>query len=356
MDTYHVIGLMSGTSLDGLDIVCCRFSYSDRWRYDVVCVETIEYSTHWRQRLAELLHATAEQYILTHVELGKLFGNLVKEFIARNKVSPILIASHGHTIFHQPQRGFTSQIGDGAQIAAITGIDTVCDFRSKDVALHGQGAPLVPAGDRQLFSDNRYCLNLGGIANITLLDPVTTVAFDICPANMPMNILVQAKGNGAYDKDGALASKGIINSKLLDELNRLSFYMKSYPKSLGREWIEDDFLPVVHSYEIPLEDKLATLCEHAGQQISKVLDGFNSRKEDKLLITGGGAFNPVLVNAIRRNCIADVIIPDPTTIAFKEAIVFAFLGLLYLRNECNVLSAVTGSTRNHIGGALYKGA
>ena len=354
--SYQVIGLMSGTSLDGVDIACCNFElHNENWEYKIVNAETFPYTEEWKQRFSQIMDCAALQYVKSHVGLGKFYGELISGFIDRHALKPILIASHGHTIFHQPANGFTAQIGDGSQIAALTGIDTVCDFRSKDLALGGQGAPLVPGGEVRLFAQYRFCLNLGGIANITILDGPKTVAFDICPANMPLNFLTNKIGL-EYDKDGLLAKKGQIDQSLLKGLNDLSFYQKPFPKSLGREWFDQEMKPLLDRSAVSLEDKLATVCEHVALQIAKVIGQYKIGQNDELLITGGGAFNPVLIGKLRQHIPVKIQIPDALTIAYKEALIFAFLGLLFQRNETNVMRSVTGAKRNHIGGALYKGS
>ena len=355
MTKYEVIGLMSGTSLDGVDIAFCEFEKKgEDWDYQILKAETIPYSESWKNRLSELMNGTAIDYVKTHVELGRLYGGLINDFISVNKLKPFLIASHGHTVFHQPENGFTAQIGDGSQIAAITCIDVVCDFRSKDLGLGGQGAPLVPAGERKLFNSYRFCLNLGGIANISVMNNDTTVAYDVCPANMALNYLVEYLGK-SYDKDGLIAMKGKINLPLLNLLNKLPYYELPYPKSLGREWFTNEVIPLLDAASISIEDKLATFCEHIGVQIGNSIKTHLFSNNDQMLVTGGGAFNPYLINSISNKVPLKLVISDSQTISFKEALIFAFLGLLFTRNEKNVLSSVTGSGKDHIGGALYKG-
>lgn len=354
-NSYKVIGLMSGTSLDGLDVACCDFELKGRqWVYKIEQAETFHYSAEWKKKLSGISNSSAIDFTKTHVGLGKLYGNLIKEFIAKHGLKPTLIASHGHTVFHQPENGFTAQIGDGSQIAAITGLDTVCDFRSKDLALSGQGAPLVPAGEVYLFNNYRFCLNLGGIANVTVLDKRQSIAFDICAVNMALNYLAAKRGL-AYDNNGQLAQKGHVDQQLLAHFNSLAYYSLSYPKSLGREWFEEAILPLLENDSLSIEDKLATYCEHIAMQVKNAIQLFFPETGDQMLITGGGAFNNYLVDSISRHALIDIVIPDEQTVSFKEALVFAFLGVLYIRNEINVFSSVTGSTKDHIGGALYKG-
>ncbi len=350
----QVIGLMSGTSLDGIDVACCNFYKEDIWRYEILQAETIVYTEEWKSRLLNLTQANALNYVTTDVFLGRMLGTIVNEFIARHNLHPQLIASHGHTIFHQPENGFTSQIGDGAQIAALTGVDTVCDFRTKDVALGGQGAPLVPFGDQLLFTKYRFCLNLGGISNITFNDQMNPIAFDITIANMALNEIAARLGK-TFDKDGVDASHGKLLPELLQRLNDNEYFNKTYPKSLGREWYEKNIQPHLTNNIYSERDILYTLCEHIGEQVGKAIRLFSFNEEDELLITGGGAFNKTLISRIKFHSPIKVIIPDALTISFKEALIFAFLGLLYIKGDININNVITGSTRSHIGGALYKG-
>ena len=359
MERYHVIGLMSGTSLDGLDIAHCVFSLSKgRWAYEIRSAQTISYNKDWKKKLAGAHKLSSDKLAELDAELGRFIGGQVNTFIKKNRISKVdLISSHGHTIFHQPEKGFTLQIGNGAAIAALTGIKTVCDFRSGDVALGGQGAPLVPIGDLLLFSQYQACLNLGGIANISMAvsplplerDAGVRRAFDICPVNIVLNHLAGKKGL-PYDKDGNLAAKGKVNWGLIKKLNALPFYNNYKSKSLGREWIEKNVLSLIEKEKLPLEDKLATASEHAAFQIARIL---NHYKIKNVLITGGGAYNSDLIKRISDFTPSDLLIPSDKTIQFKEALVFAFLGVLRLRGEVNCLKAVTGAKRDSVGGAVY---
>ncbi|MFI5218705.1 MAG: anhydro-N-acetylmuramic acid kinase [Bacteroidia bacterium] len=356
MKEYKTIGLMSGTSLDGVDIAYCVFQKkSGLWKYKILHAETIQYNYQWKNRLANLHKSDAETFVKTHTQLGKYFGELINKFIKKYKIKPDLISSHGHTVFHQPENGFTSQIGDGTQIAAITGIKTVCDFRSRDLALKGQGAPLVPVGDRLLFSEYDYCLNLGGIANISFEKRKQRIAFDICPVNMALNDLANEAGFD-FDNKGKLSSKGKINSKLLEKLNTLEFYRIPPPKSLGKEWYEHNFKTVLKKSKIKLPDRLRTVTEHIAKQISSVVNNQSGSKNitaKKILVTGGGAHNDFLIQCIAEKTRAQVIIPLKKIIDFKEALVFAFLGVLRMNNEINILKSVTGAMHDHSGGAIY---
>lgn len=347
-----IIGLMSGTSLDGLDLCYARFTLDEalgKWGYEILAAEDEPYPTELKHKLATAQNMTAEEYALLNSDYGIYLGMRVKEFIVRNRLKPDYIASHGHTIFHQPSRRFTTQIGSGAGIAAESGVDTICDFRTTDVALGGQGAPLVPVGDRNLFSEFAYCLNLGGFSNISFdRADGSRGAYDISPVNYVLNHYTRAIGL-EYDKDGEIAGSGNVNLELLAKLNNLDFYRQTGPKSLGREWVEQSVIPLIDSSGIKMEDKLATFVEHVAIQISGHI------KEGKVLLTGGGALNKFLVKRMQANAPqCEYFVPDKQTINFKEALIFAFLGALWVADMPNCLSSVTGARYDNIGGALYK--
>lgn len=350
MVVKNVIGLMSGTSLDGLDLCCVTFKYDDgKWEYQIVKAEDEPYPDDIKNKLANAQNMSAEEYALFHSDYGIYLGQRVKAFIDRNGLEPDLIASHGHTIFHQPAIRFTAQIGSGAGIAAETEVDCVCDFRTTDVALFGQGAPLVPIGDRTLFADYDYCLNMGGFSNISFNEGDVRSAYDISPVNYVMNHYTRTIGLD-YDKDGEMARSGKVCEELLDRLNNLEFYSMKGPKSLGREWVENEVIPLIDSYDLSIEDKLCTFCEHVAVQIGSHIKG------GKVLLTGGGALNKYLVERMSaRAPQCEYVVPDKLTINFKEALIFAFLGMLYICDMPNCLSSVTGAKFNCVGGALYKG-
>lgn len=350
MVVKSVIGLMSGTSLDGLDLCCVTFKYDDgKWGYQIVKAEDEPYPDDIKQKLANAQNMSAEEYALFHSDYGIYLGQRVKAFIDRNGLEPDLIASHGHTIFHQPGIRFTAQIGSGAGIAAETEVDCVCDFRTTDVALFGQGAPLVPIGDRTLFAEYDYCLNMGGFSNISFNDGDVRSAYDISPVNYVMNHYTRTIGLD-YDKDGEMARSGKVCEELLERLDNLEFYSMKGPKSLGREWVENEVIPLIDSYNLSIEDKLCTFCEHVAVQIGSHIKG------GKVLLTGGGALNKYLVERMSaRAPQCEYVVPDKLTINFKEALIFAFLGMLYICDMPNCLSSVTGAKFNCVGGALYKG-
>ncbi|MBX9851172.1 MAG: anhydro-N-acetylmuramic acid kinase [Cytophagaceae bacterium] len=356
MKKYKVIGIMSGTSLDGLDIALCEFEKKkSQWAFKIKSAATLEYTLERKKTFNDLMKSSGEELMHADFEFGKFIGKEVNQFIKKNKVKADFISSHGHTIFHQPQRGFTCQIGSGSAIHATTGLPVVSDLRSVDVALGGQGAPLVPIGDKLLFSEYEFCLNLGGISNISFDYKGKRIAFDISPVNIVLNALAQKTGK-EYDKDGALARSGKISEGLLSSLNKLDYYGKKFPKSIGKEWVDENVFPLLDLFDLSVQDKLCTFCEHIAIQIQEVIKKSGVKKKSaRLLVTGGGAFNQFLIERINHHSKnkVKVIVPDKNTVMFKEALIFAFLGVLRIRNENSALKSVTGSSRDNIGGALY---
>lgn len=350
-DSYQVIGLMSGTSLDGVDIAFCTFTLKEgKWIYTLEKAETIPYSDDWKTRLSELEKLGALEFVKTDAEYGHYLGKITKAFLLNHNLKPDFIASHGHTIFHQPDSKFTSQIGKGSAIVAETGVPVVCDFRSTDIALGGQGAPLVPVGDQLLFDNYTYCLNLGGFANISYAESGNRIAFDICPANIILNYLASFLHKD-YDENGGLARQGILHQPLLKALNELEYYHRQPPKSLGKEWVLSEVHPVLQRFDIPVEDKLRTFVEHIASQVARVV---GNEDTSTLLITGGGAFNGFLAERIREKTQLTLVLPDPLTINFKEALIFAFLGVVRWREEINCLKSCTGASHDNVGGAIYQ--
>ncbi|RXM39422.1 anhydro-N-acetylmuramic acid kinase [Chryseobacterium sp. CH21] len=341
------IGLMSGTSLDGLDICLAEFEKQDQWTFQILKAETLPYSEDWENLLRNSIHLTAEDLLELHSEYGFYLGQQVKGFINKNQLENIsLIASHGHTVFHQPKKKFTLQIGDGRAIKLETGLPVIYDFRSQDVLMNGNGAPLVPIGDELLFSNYSACLNLGGFSNISLQSGGKRIAFDIAPVNIILNYLAKQL-HQSFDENGELAEKGKINKTLLDQLNELDFYHYSHPKSLGIEWCNEHIFPALEN--VGTLDALATFTEHTAQQIANVINEYNIKD---ILITGGGAYNSFLIEKIRSKTTSEVIIPEKKIIDYKEALIFAFMGVLKMNNEINVLSSATGSTKDHCSGVI----
>lgn len=395
-NNYYSIGLMSGTSLDGLDIAFCKFENDTKnnlslWNYTIIKTKFIEYDKIWKHKLQNAHLLSAFELKKLETEWTDFLVNNVNKFVLQSNGFDFslldCLSSHGHTVFHQPnskkiknneQLGFTSQIGNGAMLSAQTGFKVVCDFRQTDVALGGQGAPLVPIGDELLFSDYDFCLNLGGIANISfnknkyrqntkeVID--SRFAFDICPCNMVLNYLSNKLGF-EYDEGGKLAKEGKINEKLLQKLNDLDFYKQNYPKSLGREWVEEFVFSLVemNKKEQKIKDLLHTFTYHSAFQIAESIkkidlelnsELINNKEQNqtkkKLLITGGGTYNDLLINYLKEFLpTVKVEKGNKTLIAYKEALIFAFLGVLRLRGEVNTLASVTGATKNSCGGSIY---
>jgi len=351
MTGYKIIGVMSGTSLDGLDIALCDFRKNEHsWNYKIIKAKTFKYTDSWKKKLEGACTLNSHDFIMLHNEYGDFIGNKIKTFLSGHSIMPDLISSHGHTIFHEPNNGLTFQIGNGANITAATGITTISDFRSLDIALKGQGAPLVPAGDDLLFGDYDYCLNLGGFCNISYRKNKKRIAFDICPVNIILNRLSGAY-NMEYDKDGKLGRDGCVNKKLLKELDDISFYKQDPPKSISREWLEQVFVPVLKKHKISDKDKISTIYEHISYQIAKIPAG-NSKTT--LFVTGGGVYNKYLMDLLGQISNCSIIIPDKIIIEYKEAMIFAFLGMLRIRNEINCLSSATGAKFDNIGGTIFR--
>ena len=348
---FIVLGMMSGTSMDGMDLALCRLWLEGSvWHYEIAKAQTIAYSPGWQQKLAGATQLSGIDLLSLHNQYGTCIGEMIRQFLAGEKEQPFLVASHGHTIFHQPGRGITFQLGSGASIAAACNITTVSDFRTLDVALGGQGAPLVPAGDAMLFGGYDFCLNLGGFANISFSYRSKRLAFDICPVNIVANTLAQRKGF-AFDHDGIMGRSGQLIPALVSELNHLPFYNRSGPRSLGREWVEEAFMPVIGRFNSPVEDLLRSVYEHIAIKLSECI---NAEGKGRVLVTGGGAFNRFLMELLKARSISAIVIPDEDVVSYKEALIFAFLGLLRFRNEINCLSDVTGARCDSSCGVIYR--
>lgn len=350
-----IAGLMSGTSIDGLDIALCKFIPSgNTWKFKIMDAITFPYAEKWMENLRNAQHLSANNLLLLHKEYGEYLGTQVNAFLKDKSVKPLLVASHGHTIFHQPQKKLTFQLGDGNCIAAACGITTISDFRSMDVALGGQGAPLVPIGDELLFGQYNLCLNLGGFANISYRSGNKRIAFDICPVNFVLNLLAASQGK-EFDHDGKIAASGQIDQNLLIKLDSLEYYRTPHPKSLGREWVEKHVFSALEGSTSSIPDKMRTFVEHIAIQCSNIINPV-TRPEMKLFITGGGAHNEYLIQQIAKHSNVKIIIPDKLTIDYKEALIFAFLGLLRSLGKVNCLSSVTGASRDSCGGVINFGA
>ena len=365
---YRAIGLMSGSSLDGLDIAFVEFhEQAGKWSYDIFQAECYAYSDEWISKLKNAINLSAKDYQLLHTEYGHYTGRQVNKFIDEHQLhyQVAVIASHGHTTFHIPSKRMTAQLGDGAAIAAETQLPVVSDLRSMDVAFGGQGAPIVPVGEKLLMKEYDFFLNIGGIANISI-NADQYIAFDICPANRVLNMLVNELGE-EYDDGGHIAAAGTVNDVLLERLNAHDYYKQSYPKSLANDFGTDTIYPMIKDTGIEIKDSLRTYTEHIAFQIKNAINSLGNLKPHrdntvattfKLLATGGGSFNTFLIQRLSetlKELNIEVIVPDKKLVNYKEALIMALIGVLRWRQESNVLASVTGATRDSIGGALWTG-
>lgn len=346
--TYNVIGVMSGTSLDGIDLAHITFDFDGNWKFQIHCAETFPYAKIWKEKLDKLVSFNKDDLKLIDEDYTVYLSDVINRFIENHNLENIdAICSHGHTALHQPDNQITYQIGNLERIAKFTNTTVVCDFREQDVRLGGQGAPLVPIGDRLLFSEYNSCINLGGFANISMEVENIRIAFDICPLNIVMNIYAKQLGF-KYDDGGQIAKSGQINDGLLNELNALEFYCLKPPKSLGLEWVDAFIFPVLKKYSLSEADILRTFIEHVAMQISDVI-----QSNSKVLFTGGGAYNSFLLERILSHKKFELIVPKSVLVEFKEALIFGLLGVLKLRGEVNCLASVTGAKHDHCSGIIY---
>jgi anhydro-N-acetylmuramic acid kinase len=354
--TFRVVGIMSGTSMDGVDLALCHLAGNgDAWTYRIEAAETIPYEEKWRVRLSQLQYQSALLYAKTDVFYGRYLGELVKQFLLKHGAQADLVASHGHTVFHDPDGWITAQIGCGQTLSAFCGLPVVSDFRRMDVAGGGQGAPLAGIGDELLFSDYDFCLNLGGFCNISGTYGNTRVAYDIAPCNIVLNRLAREAGQ-KYDEGGAIAAQGSIHYELQNRLEDIEYYHRPFPKSLSREWINKEFWHIVRDYDgLPTADRMKTLVNHIAGQISRnieaLCDGASEGK--RVLVTGGGAFNHTLIEFLRSETDAEIVVPDSHLVNFKEALIFALLGAMRLCNLNNVRGEYTGARQDQCTGALH---
>ncbi|MBR6439164.1 MAG: anhydro-N-acetylmuramic acid kinase [Bacteroidales bacterium] len=353
MRRYNIIGLMSGSSLDGIDLVDADFWNDGKWHFEIVAKDNYNYDDDWKHKLSDAFYYNENQLKTIDYQYGAFLGQVTKQFIDKYNLHPEIVASHGHTIFHRPQEHYTLQIGDGQALANACGVMVINDFRTEDVLKGGQGAPLVPIGDKLLFADYPICLNIGGIANVSYDVDGQRIAYDICIANQALNYLAN-RLSLPYDKDGQIAHSGTIDNQLLTILNSHPFYSQKYPKSLGREFFEENIKPLLENRN-DIADMMATFVEHIAMQIAKSIENVKTchGASLRLLITGGGAKNKFLVERIQKNTKHQVFVPADDIIDYKEALVFAFLGLLRSRNEVNVLRSVTGAESDSCSGKIF---
>lgn len=359
MDKITAIGVMSGTSVDGLDIVAAEFRQNnDKWSYRIIRGEAVNYPDDLKKRLIECIGYSAEELIFLDHTLGEFIGDQVKHFLDTGGIHPDLVASHGHTVFHQPEKGITSQIGDGQTIHQATGLPVINDFRKIDVLRGGQGAPLVPVGDKLLFGDYEFCLNIGGFSNISFDNKrKERIAYDIGPANIILNHLARMEGRD-FDEGGSQARSGKLINDLFGQLNALPYYTKKPPKSLGLEWVQKNIHGKIRTTHFAQQDLMRTFAEHIAFQIDAAI-----KKEKKLnfsdgvcrvLVTGGGAYNDFLMDRLddRAEGFTYVVL-EKGIIDFKEALIFAFLGVLRYREQINIWKSVTGARQDSSGGTIH---
>ena len=351
--TYNIIGVMSGSSLDGLDICFCSFEHSEKgWTFSMPYAETYAYSSKWKNHLKTAFQSTAKAFVELDKNFGELIGQKISDFIREHQIKHVdFVASHGHTVFHNPENNYSSQIGSGAHIAAVANLPSITNFRSLDTALGGQGAPLVPIGDELLFGEYDFCINLGGYSNISYKSDNKRIAYDICPVNKVLNHLAE-KERKEFDKNGKIGRKGKVNKALLEKLNALDFYQQKGPKSLGDEWLHNNFFSLLDKYRVNLEnvDVMRTVYEHIAIQIANVT---KQSRNKRILATGGGTHNQFLIENIKNKNSNYLIIPENKLIDFKESLIFAFMGALRAEHKINCLASVTGAKKDSSGGIIY---
>lgn len=353
----HIIGIMSGSSLDGIDLAYCAIDEeAGIFSFEIIEAACMPYNKTRVEKLRSLPAADARKLWQTHVELGSILGSAVQQFIMEKKIVKVdFVASHGHTIFHFPNEKFTTQIGDGAALAAACNLPVVCDFRSADVANGGTGAPIVPIADLLLFNSYEFCLNLGGIANISAKNSNKIIAYDVAPCNQLLDVFAKEKGK-EYDSQGAMARSGIVDKNVLGKLLALDYHKRTFPKSLDNSFSRLFALPLLKN--LPTEDKLRTAAEYIAIAISNEIEiAANAMKIDvsqaKILATGGGAFNTFLIKRIAKHTPALIVLPSNHLVKYKEALAMALMGYLRWHKKANVLHSVTGASKNTINGAIY---
>lgn len=352
---YTALGLMSGTSLDGLDLALCRFGVSgDQWSYEILATGEIPYPKDWADRLQEAIHASAIELAMLDRDYGRWLGRQVLHFLDRHPAQLACVASHGHTIHHRPQEGLTIQVGHGRALADTCGQIVVSDFRTRDVLYGGQGAPLVPVGDQLLFGEYAACLNLGGFSNVSFWQDGQRRAYDIGFVNIVLNDLARRVGR-PYDQNGDIARSGQLDSQLLNQLEALPYYQRQYPKSTGYEWILEEVLPLFRESETPIADQMHTAVVHIARRIGSDLAHHLGHKGGTVLVTGGGACHSFLLEQLQQQVpgAISLYLPPAELIHFKEALVFAFMGVLRLRGAANCLASVTGAQMDVSGGEIY---
>ena len=349
MKNFNVIGVMSGTSLDGVDIIYVKFIQNESWSFKIINSKTYKYEDSIADILNDISKKSLEEIKEIDVVYTKKLAKIINRFIDEFSINKIdFVSSHGHTAIHDPSNLITYQMGNLSTLSSEINQKVICDFRVQDVKLGGEGAPLVPVGEKYLFQEYDSFINLGGFANISKHIEKSLIAYDICPVNVVLNILSKKIGRD-FDDKGSIASSGKLIINLYEELENLEYYQSSPPKSLGIEWVHENIFPLINKYfDYPIEDLLRTLSNHIANQISNNLKGL-----DKVLVTGGGAYNDYLIDIIRSKTDSEIILPSKNIIEFKEALIFAFLGVLRNLNINNCYSSVTGASKDHCSGKIF---
>ncbi|WP_047245829.1 anhydro-N-acetylmuramic acid kinase [Maribacter thermophilus] len=355
MKVYKIVGMMSGTSLDGLDLAYCHiWKNKGKWTFEIKCTDSVSYDQKMEKELKDAIHLPAEKLLQLHNSYGTWLGEKANSFITDNDLEVDFIASHGHTSHHRPELGLTFQLGSGQHLANASQKKVICDFRTNDLALGGQGAPLVPIGDQLIFGEYDFCLNLGGISNISFEVKDRRIAYDIGLANMILNYITR-KIDLDYDQDGNMARSGVINKNMLKELNDLKYYLLPYPKSIGYEWFLEEVVPIVENTDDTIENLLHTSIHHICEKIAQQVSLNSNKQKQQLFITGGGALNSFLIETLKQKLDPkiEVVVPNKQLIEFKEALVFALMGALREEREINVLKTVTGAKRDSSSGVIF---
>jgi anhydro-N-acetylmuramic acid kinase len=350
----YILGAMSGSSLDGLDLAIC--SFTDQSIFTIHNSTTIELPLDLRTKLKNFSTLNAFQIADLDAYFALFSAHSIRDF-TNNWIGGIsLVVSHGHTLYHNPANAVSWQIGNGGIIAAVTGIDTLCDLRVQDVALGGQGAPLAALVDLNLFKDYTGLLNLGGIANITINQSNTVYSWDISPCNQVFNHLAQKEGK-EFDKGGSIARSGKILMELIHKWQENTYFSQMPPKSMDNTWVKENYIKEIDKIDQPVKILMASFAEFVAIQLSKDLKSLDLNP-GKILVTGGGAFNAHFISRLKvhlspLNWVVEV--AEESLINYKEAMLMAYMGHRYINKKTNTISTATGAEKDLISGALYLG-
>lgn len=381
----YIVGLMSGTSLDGVDAALIKIlDGKDGLQIELVKYLSVPYSRELKEQLGELCipeMARINKISGMNMYLAEIFSEVTLKVVQQAGLTPsdiLLVSSHGQTIFHQPvpinMEGrdiiSTLQIGDISVLAERTGITTVGDFRTRDMAVGGSGAPLVPYADYMLFANENYgrvIVNIGGIANITVLSKGGTaadvIAYDTGPGNMIIDAFVSwaTAGREFFDRNGKIARQGTVNERWLNKLLEHTYFEQNYPKSTGREMFGVHFARELwqeaESLFMSLEDRIATVTALTAKTIAKeILNHGKSAHIKEVLISGGGRFNQTLFNRIQEYLSKEISVVGIEEYGMnadaKEAVIFALLGYQCFKKRTNNLPTATGATKEVVMGKI----